>query len=549
MTARGYELPHVDRIADSRDARWPGGPVGWTIRVLALVALTGAIYLAVTSWQSGQTVAGCGGWAFVDCEHVLTSRWARWLGVPVSYPAVIVYGLIALASFFVGPTRSMPVRRMARLTLVLLTSLAAGSAVWFLGLLIFAIGKLCLFCLLVHSCGLTIGLLLVVYPPVHRWRYTPEWLANLRTSMGFASTSLPKPPEQTLTPSTALSAAGVGFLGVAGLIAGQLLFPSKTYRIEQYRNLAISRSGALAQSSHLLNLAPNPVTNPVPPRDPSGATSASTDPAKPSPAASGSPSKAPEEPPTEERKDPAAPESKLPVPSKPVPGEIPETASDRLPEPELPLPSKLPTLDPLPGSPRRIPILDNEFLLEMDAHPVLGDLQAEHVVVELFDYTCKHCRAQSRQMEEAQKRYGPQLAVVLLPCPMSPLCNKHITSAQPEHQNACRYAKTALAVWQRAPSRFPEFHHWLTEGSEPPPLAAVAQQATRLVGDESWRDEVDGQAVRKQIEHNIDLFRRCDGGTIPKLLSGKYVVTGETATARQLFELLERITGIEPQRR
>lgn len=536
MPFKGVHHPQADRHAHSREARWPGKPIGWTIRTLALVALAAASYLAGVSLISGAAVAGCGGLPAVDCQHVLTSRWARWLGVPVSYPAVGVYGLLALASFFVGPTRSLSVRRAARFFLVLLAALAAGSALWFLILLVFVLGKVCVFCFAVHLCGLTIGILLVIHPPVHRRRYSPEWLGALRTCMGMPTSSAPKEPAQTLTLQAVLTAAGLGLMGVGVLIAGQLLFPSRTYRIEQFRSAAGAERAE--QPSPFVPL-----------------TSSPSDPVTPSPSQPLTPSPPDAVPPPSPEKSartgsPAS-ESRRPqdTPELPALRLEPEASAKDVPATEAAALPPLPKPDSVLKGPRWVPLLDNEARLDVYAHPLLGDPEAEHVVVELFDYTCKHCRAQSRQMEEARARYGPQLAVVLLVMPMSPVCNKYVQDVQQEHQNACRYAKLALAAWKAAPSRFPEFHHWLMEGDEPPPLEAAQGHATELLGGKAWQDELEGPAVRAEIEHNTELFHRCKGGVIPKLLSGKYVVSGETATADQLFELLERITSMKPLRR
>src|SRR5271169_6325729 len=69
----------------------PGTPApGWIIcaRALLVIALCGAGYLAAVSLHDGP-VAGCG--AESGCNKVLQSRWAYWLDIPVSVPALLVY--------------------------------------------------------------------------------------------------------------------------------------------------------------------------------------------------------------------------------------------------------------------------------------------------------------------------------------------------------------------------------------------------------------------------------------------------------------------------
>src|ERR1017187_6158953 len=58
------------------------------VRVLLLTAMSGAGYLAWVAIHNGP-VAGCGPES--GCDAVLHSRWAYWLDVPVSVPAVLVY--------------------------------------------------------------------------------------------------------------------------------------------------------------------------------------------------------------------------------------------------------------------------------------------------------------------------------------------------------------------------------------------------------------------------------------------------------------------------
>jgi uncharacterized membrane protein len=514
-----------DEYRQARDAQWPGGAMTWALRALALAALAGAGYLASLSWHQDLGAAGCTGLPQFDCQHVVLSRWSRFLGMPVSLPAVGLYGVVVVLTFLIGPNSSWHVRRIARLVLVCLAAMAAGAALWFLGLMIFAIGKLCLFCLIVHTCGLSIGILILIHPPIHRRRYTPEWIGALRVSMGIASPGqAPVLPPPSLTVLNVLTAAGVGLAGVAALILGQLVFPTATYRIERIENLTASPAVDTAN----LTSAPRP----EPAAAARGASALGNAPGSPGQVPVARPSTPA---PTAE---PTLPQPE-PNPAEAIPAKDDQPASASAPV----LPGKLPGLEEPSGRSRWLALLDNQVKLDVYAHPVLGDPDAPYVVVELFDYTCKHCRTQSRQMQQARERYGRRLALVLLPAPMSPLCNKHIDAVREEHQNACRYARLALAVWKTAPSKFPAFHEWLMEGSEAAPVAEAMEHARQLLGDGPWKEEMESPAVREEIRHNTEFFARSGGGAIPKLLSGKFVVSGETATTRQLLKLLEQITG------
>ena len=74
-------------------------------RALLVIAAAGAGYLAWVAIHNGPA-AGCG--AGSGCNAVLQSRWAYWLGLPVSVPAVLVYlALLGSSLLLKGPARRM----------------------------------------------------------------------------------------------------------------------------------------------------------------------------------------------------------------------------------------------------------------------------------------------------------------------------------------------------------------------------------------------------------------------------------------------------------
>ena len=103
-------------------------------QVLLAVAALGAGYLALVSLTSG-SLAGCGPES--GCSKVLQTRWAYWLGVPVSIPAVFAYLGLAGALWLWG--RRKPDAGDAGLwsLIVTLSAVIAGAALWFVGLQVF----------------------------------------------------------------------------------------------------------------------------------------------------------------------------------------------------------------------------------------------------------------------------------------------------------------------------------------------------------------------------------------------------------------------------
>src|SRR2546423_15055736 len=60
---------------------------------------------------SGGTVAGCG--PDSSCVRVLHSKWSRWLGVPVSGLALLIYSGLFAGTFWLRRTVAPPRQRMA----------------------------------------------------------------------------------------------------------------------------------------------------------------------------------------------------------------------------------------------------------------------------------------------------------------------------------------------------------------------------------------------------------------------------------------------------
>jgi uncharacterized membrane protein len=183
----------------------------WAMRLLCLVALAVTGYLAVTALRSGD-VAGCNGGEVWDCGVALHSRWAKVLALPVSVPAFVLYLTLFASLLLCRPNVTKSYLRLAW-GLVTLGAIAAGlAAVWFIGLQVFAVGHLCIYCLAAHACGLAMctGIL---------WK----------RPMGASATA---------------RLAGVSALAVSLLISTQVLSaPPPTYKVE-YGPAAVATNGA-----------------------------------------------------------------------------------------------------------------------------------------------------------------------------------------------------------------------------------------------------------------------------------------------------------------
>ncbi len=130
-------------------------PFRWSLCVLAWLAFVVAAYLA---WHSvgGTSVAGCGVGDANSCDIVLSSSWAKWLGIPVAVLGLACYATLAGLSVVLG-TQNPQASRWINTAFVMFAILAAGASLWFIGVQIFAIGHYCRFCIFVDLCGLAIG--------------------------------------------------------------------------------------------------------------------------------------------------------------------------------------------------------------------------------------------------------------------------------------------------------------------------------------------------------------------------------------------------------
>ena len=180
----------------------------WLILVQALlgVAVIGAGYLAWVSISNG-ALAGCGPGS--GCDKVLQSRWAYWLTLPVSIPAVLVYLALLGGTILVRKGSSSDEERGAWAAIIPLAVVVAGAALWFIGLQGFVIKAFCKLCMAAHIFGFTAALFCLRNIPLAADPATPMW------SSGSAKRGVPR--------SAVLLLVLAGLVGVAVLAGGQLL--------------------------------------------------------------------------------------------------------------------------------------------------------------------------------------------------------------------------------------------------------------------------------------------------------------------------------------
>ncbi len=137
-----------------RPASWMSNGRRLALGVTVGVALLLTGYLVSMYW-TGQIshLRGCGG--SEGCANLLGGRWGSWLLVPVSFWALLAYaGLLGLIA--AGP------RGWWSRTLVVCGGLLLlSAAIWFMAIQAFVERHYCLYCCILHACGVVIAVILL----------------------------------------------------------------------------------------------------------------------------------------------------------------------------------------------------------------------------------------------------------------------------------------------------------------------------------------------------------------------------------------------------
>jgi len=195
---------------------------------------------------------------------------------------------------------------------------------------------------------------------------------------------------------------------------------------------------------------------------------------------------------------------------------------------------------PAPGELHTLPLFDGELVLRTDELPRLGPADARRQIVELFDYTCPHCRAAAPMLEEARAHFGGDLAILPLVIPLEADCNPLVETTPAVHTGACALARLSLAVWRAQPEAFADYHAWLLRGETPPAEEAARRRAAeRLGGTGALEAALTDPWVERQLDGQISLYERLGAGPVPILVGRLLYARGQPANAGALIRYLE----------
>ena len=454
----------------------------WTLRLLGCIALAISCYLGWAAFTSSK-VAGCGGGAVFDCGHVLSSRWSTWFGIPVGAAAASLYGSLLAALYFCGAATPESLRRLGWNVVAILATSAGMAALWFIGLQVFVLQHLCTYCLGAHFCGLAICAILLWQQPIPRLQISK------------------------------LSLVGMG--GVAVLIGGQLAYAPPTFVVEVHEPVQAPNS------DDSLFAAPSD----------DGIFDFNLDAAAPAE--------------NDLFMAPGFEEEEVTTELPPASEEfVPVAAVDKSGLPFIWLLVLLTLVVPADSAKaqgtaeRRVVALGTTAKLDVRQWPLIGDPNAEYIFVEMFDYTCPHCRATNESIKSVCSRFGSRLAIVALPVPLEASCNPHASGSG--HTGSCEIARLAVAVWRIAPDKYHEFHNWLFESPAARSTFEARSKAGQLVGVAALNREIGTGIPGQYVEKHVELYKRMGAGSVPKLVFPTVTLVGEVGSATYLGETIQK---------
>ena len=522
----------------------------WVLRCLCLAGLGISTYLAWTAINMVQAY-GCGSGEIIDCGHVLNSKWSKVMGMPVSMPACGLYASLLIMLGFVTRPAPPAFLRMLWTGLTAGAFMAGLAALWFIGLQIFLLKHICPYCVAVHSCGLVLTLLMlknnvlsggmkamiasfavsavallitiqVMTPETENFevvRYPDDQPAVADEGDMFA------PPEEIFeAPGDVFEAPGSSSESdLVGTEAdGEKSDSSKPssdsestdsvkadVEVPSAAALLLIVPPRLQLISQMLSFFPDETATlqPAVSEDAATATAASTT----------TETKAAEEPKGDAKAEPTT-DAEAAEKSEAATESRAEVAVPEVPQRKV------------------VSVAGNRVSLDVKQWPLLGNADARYVFVEMFDYTCPHCRNTHFAVKGAFEHFGKDLAIIALPVPLEQSCNDAASGGG--HAGACELSRIAITVWRVKPSKFKEFHDWMFESTRVPSTARA--HAEKLVGAQEFKKEYDSKIPGEYIKRHVALYKRVGQGSVPKLLFPNSTINGEVNSKETLCRTIER---------
>ena len=521
-------------------------PSKWFLALLAIpmiIAFAISGYLTYVSLTAAK-ILGCTGGELFDCSHVIYSKWSKVVGIPVSALALGTYAAMILAACVASMKKlSSPVRLTAWSAVTGLAIAAALAALYFIYLQVFVLEHLCPWCLGAHSCGLLIAAAVLL----NRSRIA---MPPLATVSGLAAAGLalmigiqinaeePKKYEELVyTPPAKVESSAQGggtFTAAPGDFdapddEGMMMPPGDedmfappveddSFMVPPSEDDEESIGSNLLQLKGLQDFELRVLSQLLMSRSPLPLVAVLQEPVV-----------------IQEQQGSGQKGSGQKGSGQK--GSSQQGSGQKMTQEQMAAQKKKPKV-------RIVQFMGKK--LNAYQWPIDGKPSAKYVFVEMFDYTCPHCRTTSKAVFAAKENMGDDLAVIVLPVPMNSACNPAVQVDHPSHVEACQLSELAVAVWRASPDKFSEFHKWMFEGQTAPIYSTALGKASELVGKEKIDKELKKGTAKAYVKSHCQMYRTLNAGAVPKLLFPTRAIQGEFTAVETLTTMI-REQAVIPQ--
>lgn len=159
---------------------------------------------------------------------------------------------------------------------------------------------------------------------------------------------------------------------------------------------------------------------------------------------------------------------------------------------------------------RHIGLLDGEVTFTVQDMPHDGSLDAQHVLVLMYDYACPHCRTLHHMAGQMVRDGELDALLVYMPMAIHPACNPYMAGALERFDQSCALAHISLTIFLASREDWQAFDGWMFQTQQPRTVAQardyVAEHiSATLLDDPQWQEP-----AAALLEANIEAF-----GSIP----------------------------------
>jgi uncharacterized membrane protein len=193
----------------------------------------------------------------------------------------------------------------------------------------------------------------------------------------------------------------------------------------------------------------------------------------------------------------------------------------------------------------------NSTFLDPRTVPLVGSLDARHIVDLLFDYNCPHCQKLHAMLDETIRRYDGQLAFALCPVPLNPRCNPFVPAELDAFKDSCELARIALTVWVAKRDAFSTFDRWMFTPEpdhlwHPRTVGAAWAKAIELVGVTSFNASRSDPWIERHLQNSIQLYGENGANAVPKIVFRQQWVTPQPKNADDFVAMLRERLVLPP---